>query len=309
MPVAAPPSAAAVPVNAWVERLQNARTNGEQVEGKIIGWNDGGFHVVVEGQTAFCPRSEVEEGHAQEPASYVDQTFPFVVIRIDNNGKKVVVSRAAALRQGSSEAMVDLQHHLKSGEPVTGTVQSIADYGAFVDLGGIRGLLHVSEMSRERVQHPGDVVKEGEEVTVKVIKLDQKGGRISLSIKALLPDPWKDVAKKFPVGAEVSGKVERTASFGVFVELEPGLTGLMPSSALSLPRDASVARAFPPGKEVDIQIMSLDLRRRRLSLAPQGSQVEGSRTDFQDYQTRQNEDTPETSFNAMAAALRKFQAG
>ena len=186
-------------------------------------------------------------------------------------------------------------------------MQSIADYGAFIDVGGVRGLLHVSEMSRDRVKHPQDLLNEGEEVTVKVIKLNEKEGRISLSMKALQPDPWRDAAKRFPAGSDVKGTVEKTAAFGVFVELEPGLTGLIPASALSLPRDASLARAFPPGKAVDVHVVSLDTRRRRLSLAPQGSQVEGSRADYQAYQKRQNEADEEAGFGSMAAALRKFQ--
>ena len=272
-----------------------------KVEGKVIGWNEGGFHVVVDGKTGFCPRSEMEVGAPREPKDYVDETFTFSVLRVEKGGKRIVLSRKARLHSDRKEALGKLRGEMEQGQILTGTVASLTDFGAFIELGGVQGLLHVSEISRRRINDPREILQEGEEVKVKILAIEKGGRRISLSMKALEPDPWKDADKLFPQGKVVKGVVERTANFGAFIEIAPGLTGLLPTSNMSLPRDASAARVFHPGKEVSVQIVSVDKRRRRVSLGLEGSGTEGSKADFDSF--RRQQQTEEPAFNAMAAAL------
>jgi ribosomal protein S1 len=277
-----------------------------EIEGRIIGWNNGGFHVVVGGTTAFCPRSEMELGAAKEPSEYVDKTLQFQVLRVQKKGRRVVLSRAALLRGERARARSEVREGLEAGSVVTGRVASLTDFGAFVDLGGIQGLVHVSEMSRQRVDHPSDLLEVGQELEVKILKLEKGGRRISLSMRALEPDPWQGIRERFAEGSVVDGKVEKTTGFGAFIELEPGLTGLLPASAISLPRDASLARVYPPGKQVRVQIVSVDPRRQRISLTLEGSALEGSRSDYRTYLREQSKSEPTQGFNALADAFRKF---
>lgn len=289
--------------------VARAFDTGATVEGKVIGWNKGGFHVVVDDTTAFCPRSEMEIGEPREPKSYVDETYEFRVLEVRRGGSRVVLSRAAALKGegdvGEGESR-DTPGKLEVGAVVRGTVVSITDFGAFVELGGVQGLVHISELSRRHVEHPSDVVSEGDEIEVKILKIERGGRRISLSRKALEPDPWKNIKERLPEGSEVTGVVEKTERFGALIEIEPGLTGLLPTSQMSLPRDTSPLRAFPPGREVDVQIVSIDPRRRRISLAPKGARTGGSRADVEAYKRSEGSDTG--GFNALEAAFRKVRA-
>jgi small subunit ribosomal protein S1 len=374
------------------EPLRVAYDTGAAIEGKVIGWNQGGFHVALGATAAFCPRSEMEIGHAHEPGRYLDQAFQFRILRVEDYGRRVVLTRAALLREERRRHSEEIRHSLQPGSVATGRVRSLTDFGAFVDLGGVEGLVHVSEISRNRVQKPSDVLKVGQEVEVKVLKVGQQGNRISLSIKALeadpwagvvekyqpgtpfsgtvlrkadfglfvevepnleglvhlsqLPlgkelsdpslapgesisgwirevdpvrhrislalrevattDPWKEAAHKYPEGAMVEGKVEKIASFGVFIELEPGLTGLLPASETGLPRGASLGKAYSPGKRVKLQIAAIDAKRRRISLALEGKTLEGSRADYQAY-LRKSREASGQALGPMAAALRKLR--
>ena len=290
-----------------VRLLRQAMDSGEPVKGKVIGWNNGGFHVVVDGMTAFCPRSEMEIEASKAPKTYLDRDLVFRVLKIQRSGKRVVLSRSAHLRGERHLAREKLKSELEAGGVRKGRVASITDFGAFVDLDGLQGLVHISELSRRRVEHPSEVVEVGQEVEVKILRIEGKGKRISLSMKALEPDPWEGVEKRFEEGTVVSGTVERTANFGAFITLEPGLTGLLPTSVMGLPRDAAPARIFPPGKEVSVQVQSVDRRRRRISLTLEGSQVEGSRKDFDSFKREQSK--AGSGFNALAAALEKARGG
>lgn len=289
-----------------VRALRRAMQDKAEIEGRVIGWNNGGFHVVVGGTTAFCPRSEMELGTAKEPSEYLDKTLEFQVLRVQKKGRRVVLSRAALLRGERAKARSEARDKLSAGSVVTGRVASLTDFGAFVDLGGVQGLVHVSEMSRQRIEHPSDMLEVGQEVEVKILKLEKGGRRISLSMRALQPDPWQEIHDRFPEGSVVTGKVEKTTSFGAFIELEPGLTGLLPASVISLPRDASLARVYPPGKDVQVQIVSVDSRRQRISLTLEGSALEGSRSDYQAYVRDQRQGAPTQGFNALADAFRKL---
>ncbi len=308
-PTEKPPTgdAEAEPMSPAVLALREQMRTQEKVEGKVIGWNKGGFHVVCEGVTAFCPNSEMELGKVKAPKDYIDQSYEFKVLRIEDFGRRVVLSRTKVLQGERSQKRAELRSKIQAGAELQGTVASLTKFGAFVDLGGVQGLVHVSEISRRRVEDPASVLSIGQRIKVKVLKVEQGGKRISLSMKALEPDPWKGVAERFPEGSVVQGTVERTASFGAFVSLEPGLTGLLPASVMNLPRDASINRMYSPGKELSVMVMSVDPRRRRISLALEGSQTEGSRSDFEKFKKSQPKEATGGGFNALAAAFQKIQ--
>ena len=284
-----------------------AQRSGKRVTGKVIGWNKGGFHVVVHGLSGFCPLSEMEADPSDDPKGFVDQEFEFSVLEIQDNGRRVVLSRSETPNADQPVKVTVTGGKLAVGATVSGRVASITDFGAFVELGsGVQGLVHVSELSRSRVGHPSEVVSEGEEIQVKVLKIDDKARRISLSRKALEPDPWVSMRERFEEGSIVTGLIEKTEAFGALIRLEPGLTGLLPTSEMSLPRDTSPARAFPQGREVEVQIVSIDPRRRRISLAPKGARLGGSKSDFEAYKKVIQEEEV-GGFNAMEAAFRKLQ--
>lgn len=276
---------------------------GDTVQGQVIGWNKGGYHVVVGEVTAFCPRSEMAVGRDGDPKDYLDQTFDFRVLRVEDDGRRVVLSRAAVLRGERRKERAAVKGQLAAGAVVDGKVASITDFGAFIELGsGVQGLLHVSELAHHRVEHPSEVLADGQDVRVKVLKVE--GRRISLSLRALQEDPWAGLADRYPVGTRITGKVERTQNFGALIELEPGITGLLPTSKMNIPRDSSPARAFPPGKEVAVQVVGVDRKRRRISLGLEGEGAEGSRRDYEEFQRRQRESS---GFNALASALQKVR--
>jgi len=289
-----------------VERIRAAMQSGSSVKGKVIGWNDGGLHVVVNDVTTFCPHSEMELGEPRDSKQYVDQEYDFFVLKIENDGKRIVLSRVSHLRQEQKAQRAATRDQIEVGAVLTGKVVSVKDFGAFVDLGGVQGLVHISELARRRVERTEDVVQPGDDVQVKVLKLDKGGRRISLSMRALEPDPWRDAADKYTVGATIQGKVEKVERFGAFIQLEPGLSGLLPSSKMSIPAGTSASRVFRPGREVTVQVISVDPRRQRISLGLEGDSSEGSRSDFEAYRSNQAEETS-GGFNALAAALSKLQ--
>jgi small subunit ribosomal protein S1 len=276
------------------------------IKGKVIGWNKGGFHIVVDGVAAFCPRSEMEIGNPRDPKSYIDQEFDFLILKIQEKGRRIIVSRSSCLMAERTETQKTALKGLEIGAIVEGTVASTTDFGAFVDLNGVQGLVHISELSQRRVNKPEEVVQVGQTVKVKVLKLSQDKKRISLSIKALEPNPWNSILERYPGGSLTKGRVERTNRYGAFIELEPGITGLLPTSGMSLPRDTSPARAYPPGREISVQVLSIDSKKHRISLGLEGSSEEGSRKDFQKF-TQQSQDDGGSGFNALASAFAKIQ--
>jgi small subunit ribosomal protein S1 len=260
------------------EIVQTAIANQAYVEGKVIGWNQGGFHVVVDGITSFCPRSSMELGAPKEPAQYLDQSFLFRVLRVEEKGHRLVVSHAAVLRDERAHKTAESRAALSVGATVTGKVISLTDFGAFVDLGGIEGLIHVSELKRTRVTHPNEVLKVGDEVTAKIIKLPKGGDRVSLSTKALEPDPWDGIAAQFANGSKFTGKVMRKSEFGWFIELAPGVEGLLHVSQLAPGMKAEDPK-LAPGETLEGWVREVEPARRRISLAlretPQGNPWEG----------------------------------
>lgn len=221
------------------EKLADAVESGESVEGKVVGRRKGGFDITVAGVRGFCPISHIEDGHSDDLDSHLGQVYTFKVLEFEPDGHKLVVSRAAHIREQRAKMRDEAWKRLEEGADVEGTVRSITDFGAFVDLGGVDGLVHVTEMAHHRVGHPRDVVSEGETVQVKILGMDPQKDRISLSMKALQEDPWATVEEKFPAGGPFEGTVVRKADFGAFVQLETGVDGLLHVSQL------------PPGMELD----------------------------------------------------------
>lgn len=304
-PVAKAEATPQQPERPEVLALRQAKDDQSEVEGRVIGWNRGGFHVVIGGITAFCPRSEMELGHPRSPKEYLDQTYSFQVLKVQKRGRRVVLSRTASIKHERSKIRAEVRDQIQEGATLQGRIASMTDFGAFVDLGGgVQGLVHISEISHQRVERPQDVLQVDKEVSVKVLNVEKAGKRISLSIRALESNPWSDIKDRYPEGTVLQGKVQKTTKHGALIELEPGLTGLLPASVMSLPREASIARAFPPGKELTLQIVAVDDRRHRISLAPEGSALEGTRRDFKSYSKDQDDDDRH-GFHALANAFKK----
>jgi small subunit ribosomal protein S1 len=376
-------------------RLLDALDKGTPIQGKVFGWNQGGYHVLIDGLLAFCPRSEIDLGQPKAPKKYIEKTYRFHVIEHRHQGNRFVVSRSKIVQEERAKQAERTREKLEPGAVLEGRVTSLTNFGAFVDLGGgIEGMVHVSELSHRTVNHPKDAVKKGKTVRVKVLKIEEEGKRISLSIKALEPDPWKEFAEKYPRGTPFAGKitgktefglfvevetgieglihvsavapgtsiedeafepgkevkgwvkeveikrrrislsmrqvptsdpwrkveerypegeavtgtVEEIAPFGVFINLEPGLTGLLPSSEMGLPRGTHAGRVYPPGSEVKVQVSRVEAKRKRITLVPEGAKVEGSRTDFRDFK-KKTQETLGSGMPTLAAAFEKLKQG
>ncbi|MEM6454954.1 MAG: S1 RNA-binding domain-containing protein, partial [Acidobacteriota bacterium] len=377
---------------AVIAKLRDAQRDQTSVQGKVIGWNKGGYHVAVEGVAAFCPVSQIEIGNPRSPKRYVDREFPFRVLEVTGDGRRIVLSRAEALKAARTERAEHVKATYKPGQMVEGAISSLTDFGAFVQIEpGIEGLVHVSEISRQRVEHPKDVLKIGQHVKAQILKIEKGGQRISLSMRRLEKDPWSDIEsrytvgmtfegeikrrtefglfvevepgieglihtsrlpigksledyepgttingwvqsaegkrrrlalslreissddpwltihERFEVGKVVEGKVERTARFGAFIELEPGITGLLPFSEVQLSPGANVKRQFHPGKTVRIQVMSIEPNQKRISLGSEGSKAEGTRADYKEYMKAQRTEAAGGGMSALAAAFAKLK--
>jgi len=374
---------------ASLDQLRTAYENRLPVEGKVTGRNKGGFEVNISGLRAFCPLSQIALGKIENPDSFVNQTIEFRVTELSDDGRRIVVSRAALLKEAAAERAAETRGRIQPGAELTGRVKTLTPFGAFVDLGGIDGLLHVSEMSRRRVTDPKDVVQIGQEVRVKVIKIENDGKRISLSMKDQEPDPWSDVAERFVPGTPFTGRIVRSTDFGyfvevepgvdglvhvsqlphgikpgdaevqigstvggwvrevdpskkrlslslravavddpwetatqrysigkvvegtvdhgaapgIFVELEPGLTGLIPNSEIVAPHGADTAEAHQPGERLKVRIMSIDPSRKRISLSHEAAKAVAEREEYTKFMDERNDEA--TSESAMALAFRR----
>lgn len=237
------------------------------IEGKVIGWNKGGYHVAIGKIAAFCPVSQMEIGNPRSPKKYLDKPFMFHVMEIQQNGRRVVVSRQGVIRKEREAAAAKVRENVKVGAELQGRVSSITDFGAFVDLGGgVEGLVHVSELSRRRVEHAKELVQVGQTVKVAVLKVEKNGKRISLSMKKLEADPWDILPETLQPGSEFEGKVMRKSEFGLFIEVLPGVEGLAHTSRLQLGTTLADA-VYEPGSPVKGWVQEVDKKRRRLSLS------------------------------------------
>jgi small subunit ribosomal protein S1 len=251
--------------------LEQALHYGIAVEGVVTGQNKGGFDVQVAGQRAFCPAGQIDV-HRSDPAQYVGQRLQFRVTKIEAGGRNIVVSRRQLLEAEAVAKAAETWKHLQLGAVLSGVVTSLRDFGAFVDIGGVEGLIHVSELGHGRAGHPGEVLEVGQTVEAQVVKLEPDAtggrGRVGLSLRALAPDPWQTAAERFPAGVSVKGKVRRLESFGAFVEIAPGLEGLVHVSRLALDRRVSHPRqVVAVGDEVEVTVVSVDPEKRRLALS------------------------------------------
>jgi small subunit ribosomal protein S1 len=251
--------------------LEQAFAHGIAVDGLVTGENKGGYDVQIGAVRAFCPGSQIDRRRT-EGATYVGQRFQFRITKIDNNGRNIVVSRRAILEDEAAAEATRTWENIQVGAVLKGHVRSVRDFGAFVDLGGVEGLIHVSEIGHARVAHPSEVLSPGQEVEVKVIKVDEaeQGGRarIGLSLRALEPDPWATVRTRFPVGTVVPGTVRRLEQFGAFVEIAPGIDGLVHVSKIALDRRVAHPRqVLTVGDRVEVTVMSIDEAQRRIGLS------------------------------------------
>jgi small subunit ribosomal protein S1 len=256
--------------------LEQALVHELAIEGLVTQEVKGGYEVQIGSTRAFCPGSQIDarRGGERVPASdYVGRKLEFRVTKIEQGGRNVVVSRRALLEAEAAAAAERTWERLKVGAVLAGTVSSVRDFGAFVDLGGVEGMIHVSELSHARVAHPSEVLSVGQRVEVQVIKIsdtpDSRGRRqIGLSLKALAADPWSTAAERFPVGANVSGTVRRLEPFGAFVEIAPGLEGLVHISKITPERRLSHPRqALSVGQVVEVSVLGIDAAQRRISLS------------------------------------------
>jgi ribosomal protein S1 len=250
---------------AW-ERVVKLFESGEAVEAPVTEAVKGGL-VVDLGLRAFLPASQVERGYVQDLSKYVGETIKVKVIELEKPKRRVIVSRRQVLEEERQRVKQAFWEAVQEGEVREGTVKSLTDFGAFIDLGGVDGLLHISEMSYGRVKHPKEVLSEGDRVTVKIIRLDREKEKVSLSLKQVLPDPWTTVAERYPEGAIVTGTVARLATFGAFVELEPGVDGLIHISQMADHRVATPGDVVQVGQMVRARIIGVNPEQRRISLS------------------------------------------
>ncbi len=251
---------------AW-EKLEEAFEKTERVTGHIFGRVKGGFTVDLSGAVAFLPGSQVDIRPVRDVAPLMNSPQPFQILKMDRRRGNIVVSRRAVLEETRAEARSELLNTLSEGQVLEGVVKNITDYGAFVDLGGIDGLLHVTDMAWRRIAHPSEVLNIGETVKVQVIKVNPESQRISLGMKQLESDPWDGVEVKFPVSAKFTGRVTNITDYGAFVELEPGIEGLVHVSEMSwTKKNVHPGKIVSTSQEVEVVILDVDPAKRRISL-------------------------------------------
>ena len=273
-------------------RLERAFTDTSKVEGHIFGRVKGGFAVDLGGAVAFLPGSQVDIRPVRDIGPLINKTEPFLILKMDRRRGNIVVSRRAVLEESRAEQRNELLATLAEGQILDGVVKNITDYGAFVDLGGLDGLLHVTDISWKRVNHPQDVLGVGQNVRVQVIRFNRETQRISLGMKQLEADPWEGVELKYPVGAKFTGRVTNITDYGAFVELEPGVEGLVHVSEMSwTKKNTHPGKIVSSSQEVEVMVLEVDPEKRRISLGlkqclgnpweafaethPQGTVIEG----------------------------------
>src|SRR3954469_22928663 len=283
----------------WV-KLEKAFEAGEKVDGVIFNQVKGGFTVDLDGAVAFLPRSQVDIRPIRDVTPLMGVPQPFQILKMDRRRGNIVVSRRTVLEESRAEQRHEIVANLEEGQVIDGVVKNITDYGAFVDLGGIDGLLHVTDIAWRRVNHPSEVLNIGQTVKVKIVKINHETHRISLGMKQLLDDPWQGIEAKYPVGARLHGRVTNITDYGAFVELEPGIEGLIHVSEMSwTKKNVHPGKIVSTSQEVDVQVLEVDSVKRRISLGlkqtmrnpwevfveghPTGSTVEGevkNKTEF-----------------------------
>ena len=251
---------------AWT-RLEEMSTKNERVDGVIFGRVKGGFTVDLGGAVAFLPGSQVDIRPIRDVGPLMHVTQPFQILKMDRRRGNIVVSRRAIMEETRAEQRSELVQNLAEGQVVDGVVKNITDYGAFVDLGGIDGLLHVTDIAWKRVNHPSDVLTVGQTMKVQIVRINPETQRISLGMKQLDKDPWELVSGKYPIGSRVRGKVTNITDYGAFIELEDGIEGLVHVSEMSwTKKNVHPGKILSTSEEVEVQVLEIDSAKRRISL-------------------------------------------
>ena len=249
------------------DKLEGAFEEDETVEGKISGKVKGGFTVDIEDIRAFLPGSLVDVRPVRDPAYLEGKDLEFKIIKLDRKRNNIVVSRRAVVESEYSAEREAMLERLEEGVIVTGVVKNLTDYGAFLDLGGIDGLLHITDMAWKRVHHPSEVVNVGDELEVRVLRFDRERNRVSLGLKQLGEDPWTDLARRYPVGTRLFGKISNITDYGCFVEIDDGVEGLVHVSEMDWTnKNVNPAKVVHTGDEVEVMVLDIDEERRRISL-------------------------------------------
>lgn len=252
------------------EDLRLAYQNKLPVKGRVTSENPGGFDVLVMGKSAFCPVSQIDTRYVTDKAEYVGKEFNFLIEKFEQSGRNLVVSRSALLKIEAEKKIAEIEQKLDQDYILDGTVAELLDFGAIIDLGGLTGFLHISEMSFSRINRASDFLEKGEKVRVKVISVSEKEGkkRISLSMKAAQNDPWLEASSRYEVGQSYQGKVLKLENFGAFVELEPGIEGLIHISEMSWEKRVHhPSDVLSIGDKVSVRLLSMDLSAKRISLS------------------------------------------
>src|SRR5690348_2197330 len=281
-------------------KLEKAFNDNQKVQGIIFNQVKGGFTVDLDGAVAFLPRSQVDIRPIRDVTPLMHNPQPFEILKMDRRRGNIVVSRRTVLEESRAEQRSEIVQNLEEGQVVEGVVKNITDYGAFVDLGGIDGLLHVTDMAWRRVNHPTEILNIGQTVKVQIIRINQETHRISLGMKQLEADPWEGIGAKYPIGKRITGTVTNITDYGAFVELEPGIEGLIHVSEMSwTKKNVHPGKILSTSQQVDVVVLEVDPAKRRISLGlkqtlenpweafahnhPVGSQVEGevkNKTEF-----------------------------
>ena len=250
----------------WV-RLEEKFNRGERVDGVIFNQVKGGFTVDLDGAVAFLPRSQVDIRPIRDVTPLMHNPQPFEILKMDKRRGNIVVSRRTVLEESRAEQRSEIVQNLEEGQVVEGVVKNITDYGAFVDLGGIDGLLHVTDMAWRRVNHPSEILSIGQTVKVQIIRINQETHRISLGMKQLESDPWDGIGAKYPIGKKITGTVTNITDYGAFVEIEPGIEGLIHVSEMSwTKKNVHPGKLLSTTQEVEVVVLEVDPVKRRISL-------------------------------------------
>jgi len=251
---------------AWAD-LEVLHNKGENVTGVMFGKVKGGFTVDLNGAVAFLPGSQVDVRPIRDVSALMGVPQPFQILKMDRARGNIVVSRRAIMEESQAEAMGELMGTMEEGKILTGIVKNITDYGAFVDLGGIDGLLHVTDISWKRINHPSEALSVGQQIDVMVIRYDDKSKRVSLGMKQLADDPWENAQTLYPVGAKYKGRISNVTDYGAFVELDDGIEGLVHVSEMSwTKKNVHPSKIVSTSEEVDVMVLDVDLEKRRISL-------------------------------------------
>jgi small subunit ribosomal protein S1 len=291
--------------NAATQReLEDAFNAGLAVEGKVVQAVKGGYEVRIARERAFCPLSQIDIVRTADPAVHVGQVYAFRVIEYKNGGKDVVLSRRKHLEEAQRASAADARKAIVPGAVLTGRVASVVDFGAFVELGaGVQGLLHVSEMGWSRVTNPNEIVAPGDQITVKVLRVDEATQKISLGLKQLQDDPWSSVATRYQTGRVYRGRIARIADFGIFVELDAEFTGLIPLAETGVDRNVDLRKAFPVGNDIDVVVLEVDAAARRIRLSKKAVAEQIEQAEVREYAARP-EANPGPSVGSLAEKLR-----